>query len=260
MTVPDHGSPEIDAMWREMLTHGHRNRMAILPGGPRCTICRVHVGGVGGAILKPFGYGPSRKNPSFCNVCENQLPCGGAEIDIAVLFADIRGSTGIGERLGPSEFARVLNRFYRTASENILAHNGMIDKMIGDEVMALFIPFSGPDYRRAPVHVAEGIMRDVGYGGAMDPWLPLGIGIHAGTAYVGKVGTVGVNDFTAIGDTVNVAARLQAEAKAGDIVLSETVYEGVNDRYPELEQMTISVRGKDDAVSIRTIPPGMLKP
>ena len=142
----------------------------------------------------------------------------------------------------------------------IRLHNGMIDKMIGDEVMALFIPVSGPDYRSAPVRVAEGIMRDIGYGGSGDPWLPLGIGIHAGTAYVGKVATLEVNDFTAIGDTVNVAARLQAEAKAGDIVLSEAAYGEVSDRYPNLEQMTISVRGRDDTISVRTITPRSLKP
>lgn len=259
MTVPDDSSQKVEDMWRGMLTNGHHTRMSMLPGGPRCVICRVPVGGLSGAVLKPFGYGPSRKNPNLCNVCEIHLPPGGAEIDIAVLFADIRGSTNLAERLGPSEFARLLNRFYRTATENIIAHNGIIDKMIGDEVMALFIPFSGPDYRSAPVRVAEGIMRDIGYGSGGDPWLPLGIGIHAGTAYVGKVGTLDVNDFTAIGDTVNVAARLQAEAKAGDIVLSETVYGEVSDRYPDLEQVSISVRGKDDTVSVRTISSGMLK-
>ncbi len=68
------------------------------------------------------------------------MPRGGAEVDIAVLFADVRGSTGLGERMGATAFAALLYRFYRTATDGLLAHNAVIDKMVGDEVMALFFP------------------------------------------------------------------------------------------------------------------------
>ncbi len=103
-------------------------------------------------------------------------------------------------------------------------------------------------------------MRGVGYGTTREPWLPLGIAVHAGPAYVGKVGTEGINDFTSLGDTVNTAARLQAEATAGEIVLSETVYEEVADRFAGLEQKTVTLRGKEEPIPIRVIQPSMLQP
>ena len=182
------------------------------------------------------------------------MPPGGAEIDVAVLFADVRGSTALGESMGPREFANLLNRFYRAATNGLAAHDGVIDKMVGDEVMALFIPgTAGQAYRHASVLAAEAVISAVGYGSGGEPWLPVGIGVHAGPAYVGKVGSGTVNDFTALGDTINVAARLQAEAVAGEIVISESVYQEVATRYPDLKQRTVTLRGKNEPVSIRTI-------
>ena len=187
------------------------------------------------------------------------MPRGGAEIDIAVLFADVRGSTALGESMGASAFASLLNRFYKAATTGLLAHEAMIDKIVGDEVMALFIPgFTGPGYRSAPILAAMDIMRAMGYGGEAEPWLPVGIGLHAGPAFVGKIGTEGVSDFTALGDTVNTAARLQSKAGPGEIVLSEAIYQGVSDRYPDLEQRTLTVKGKDETVTVRVIQPSML--
>lgn len=184
------------------------------------------------------------------------MPPGGAEIDIAVLFADVRGSTTMGERMGASAFAALLNRFYRVATHVLLAHSGIIDKMIGDEVMALFIPLmSGQEYRRNAVSAAEELAREVRQEDKGEASLPVGIGVHAGLAFVGKVGTSGVNDFTALGDTVNIGARLQAEAKAGEIVLSEVLYQDVAGRYPNLEQRTLTLRGRDEPISVRVLRP-----
>ncbi len=158
--------------------------------------------------------------------------------------------------MGPGAFARLLNRFYRAATDGLSAHDAIIDKLIGDEVMALFIPgATGQAYRRASVLAAEAVIRAVGYGTDGEPWMPVGIGVHAGPAYVGKVGSGNVNDFTALGDTINVAARLQAEAVAGEIVISEPVYQEVATRYPDLEQRAVTLRGKNEPFSIRTIRP-----
>ena len=142
-----------------------------------------------------------------------------------MLFADVRGSTALAESMGPREFAMLLNRFYQAATNGLSAHDAVIDKMIGDEVMAIFfLGAAGQAYRRSSVLAAEAVISSLGYGSASEPWLPVGIGVHAGPAYVGKVGSGNVNDFTALGDTINVAARLQAEAAAGEIVISEPVY------------------------------------
>ena len=181
---------------------------------------------------------------------------GGSEIDIAVLFAGVRGPTALGERMGASAFAALLNRFYQAVTDALLANNAVIDKMIGDEVMALFIPeVSGPGYRAVAIQAAEDMLSAVRDKGSGEAWLPLGIGVHAGLAYVGKVGASGVNDFTALGDTVNTAARLHGEAAAGEVVLSEAVYESVADAYPDLEPRTITLRGRDEPITIRVLRP-----
>lgn len=252
--------PEIEAIWRSVLIEGHRSKFyERLPSSPRCAVCAVPFGGLGGMLMGIRGYKPSRKNPNFCNLCDDRLPRGGAEIDLAVLFADVRGSTGMGERLGPSAFASLLNRFYKAATEVLLAHNAMIDKMIGDEVMALFIPaVSGPQYRSIAVRAAVDLVRAVGFGGGREPWLPLGIGVHAGLAYVGKVGTEGVSDYTALGDTINTGSRLQAEAGPGEVVVSEEVYQEVAGSYPGAEQRVVTLRGKEEATPIRILRPAAL--
>lgn len=181
------------------------------------------------------------------------LPPGGAEIDLAVMFVDIRGSTAMGEQMGPRDFAGLLDRFYGVASDAVVAHKGVIDKMIGDEVMALFIPSTvGGDLGQAAVGTAVDIMRAVR---GIGEGVPVGIGIHFGPAYVGKVGTENVNDFTAVGDTVNTTARLQSQAKAGEIVMSEAAYGSVADRYPGLESLTIEVKGREQPVEIRVLRP-----
>ena len=157
------------------------------------------------------------------------------------------------EGLGAGEYAALLNRFYKAATDVLVPLNAMIDKMIGDEVMALFIPATGPEYRSNAVLAAVRLLEAVGYGSKDGPWLPVGIGLHAGTAYVGKVGGTGINDVTAIGDTVNSAARIQSEAKAGEVVLSDDLYASVSERYPDLEQRTVDLRGREQQMQVRVL-------
>ena len=183
------------------------------------------------------------------------LPPGGAEIDIAVLFADVRGSTELGESMGAGAFAAMLNRFYQAASHALLEHKAMIDKMVGDEVMALFIKGpTGPDYRKDAVRSAVDLMREMGYGRG-EPWLAVGIGVHAGPAYVGKVGTSEIHDFTALGDTVNTAARLQAEAQPGEVIIGEELYADVASEFPGLEKRELNVKGKAEPIAVRVLHP-----
>ena len=172
-----------------------------LPHDPRCKLCLCPFAGIGGKLCALAGRKPSRKNPNLCTACFNNLPSGGIELDIAVVFADVRGSTTIGEQSSATAFAQRLNRFYATATDVLIRHDGLIDKLIGDEVMALFIPgISGPEYRRvaavAALDLAEAI-KD----------MPIGVAANAGIAFVGNVGSGTVVDFTALGDAVNLGAR-----------------------------------------------------
>lgn len=212
--------------------------------------------GIGGLILKPTGFGkPSRKNPNWCRVCFEESPVGGAEVPTGVLFADVRGYTSYSESRAPEEIARLLNRFYSVATQVFAKQDAVIDKLVGDEVMALWLPgFAGRErYIQKMVAGAEDLLRAVGYGSAGEPWLPLGIGLDHGQAFVGNVGEGEVKDFTALGDVVNTAARLQAQARAGQIVMSERVYELVHERYPSALSVRLELKGKAEPVAARIV-------
>jgi adenylate cyclase len=240
--------------WQKILTEGHSSLLTArhvwrhVPSAPRCKICSSPFGGVGGAVVRRIGWAPSGKNPNVCARCCDQMPPGGAEVDVAVLFADVRGSTTLGEQVGASEFAALLNRFYATATEVILRHDGLIDKLIGDEAMALFIPgVTGPDYRRHALAAARELLQEVGYGSPEGSWLPLGVGLNAGQAYVGNVGTA-VVDFTALGDAVNVAARLQGSAGEGQLVVSADLLDDMEAELPRAQLRELDARGRGEAV------------
>ncbi|MGI8927312.1 MAG: adenylate/guanylate cyclase domain-containing protein [Tepidiformaceae bacterium] len=250
---------ESNEEWRKILIDGHRPMLFMrsvfrhLPSAPRCKVCSNPFGGLGGKAVGLFGFKRSRKNPNVCSACCDNLPPGGAEVDIAVLFADLRGSTTTGASINATAFARLMNRFYGTATEVLLKHDALIDKLIGDEVMALFIPgVAGPRYRQRACDAGMSLLKAIGAEGGREPWLPLGIAVHAGTAYVGNVGAGGVVDFTALGDTINTAARLQSVAAPGELVLSEEAY-GSASGLPEGERRTVPIRGKSETMKIRVV-------
>jgi adenylate cyclase len=245
-----------DDQWRKVLLTGHRPLVVSrhlwrrMPSPPRCKVCASPFGGVGGRIARLAGYSRSRKNPNLCARCCDALPQGGAEVDVGVLFADVRGSTALGERTSASEYAGMLNRFYAVATDVLLRHDAVIDKLIGDEAMALFIPgVAGPDYRRKAVEAAIGVLRGVGYGSSAGPWLTVGVGVNAGQAYVGNVGAA-VVDFTALGDPVNVAALLQEQAGSGEVVVAADVHQPIDTLLPGASSRTLQVRGHETPVPV----------
>jgi adenylate cyclase len=241
--------------WEDILTTGHRSLRVVrtlfrhLPAEPRCKLCIAPFGGFGGKLAGVVGFKPSRMNPNFCANCLEMLPPGGAEVPIAVLFADVRGSTTLGDSIGATEFAGRMNRFYEAATKTLIAHDALIDKLIGDEVMALFVPgLCGPGYRQNACDAALELLRVVG------AWMPVGVGVHAGPAFVGNVGGEGVFDFTALGDSVNVGARLQSVAAPGELVVSEEVFGAVT--LPgKVESRTVELKGKPEPVSVRVVRP-----
>jgi adenylate cyclase len=202
-----------------------------LPKSPRCGICGAPFAGVGRWIVGPLGYRPSRKNPTVCATCVEFSPPGGMTQYVGVLFADLRGFTERFDGADPHEASVLLRRFYRCA-EDTLFPDAVIDKLIGDEVMALYLPDLKPDMTHNEVPAlmlnhALALLRSVGYGSASPPFAELGVGIDVGDAFVGNIGTRALYDFTAVGDVVNTAARLQGQAGSGEVVLSERVADGV---------------------------------
>jgi adenylate cyclase len=232
-----------DAFWEAIQSHrGHLfvRTMRRLPRGPRCAVCGAPYHGIGGRILKPFGLAPSRKNPRLCISCFEKGPVDGREMDVGVLFADVRGFTAMSEHRPPGEVAALLNRFYEAAIE-VLCRHAIVDKLVGDEVMGLYIPRLFADDVGA--HMLEDA-RDLL--AAAGPWLDIGVGLDYGRAFVGNVGSGEVKDFTAIGDVVNTAARLQGVAAAGQAVVSQRVCAVAGGRPEGAVEQTFELRGKGE--------------
>jgi adenylate cyclase len=214
------------------------------PADPRCRLCLVPFRGVG-RLLR---ISPSRKNPNFCMGCFELAPLGAHDMEVGVLFADIRGFTSWCEGQRPVVIERALNSFYAVSTAVLAERDAIIDKLVGDEVMGLFLTaFPSLESNACSVMVgcAEEILRRLE---RMDPMLPVGIGLNFGLARVGNVGGGSVKDFTAVGDAVNTASRLQAETHAGEIVMSGAVYQQVKDPYPRASEETLSVKGKAEDV------------
>lgn len=239
------GDPE----WRETLlgTSGTLHRMRRIfqriPSDPRCKVCHSPQAGIGGPVMSLLGFGRYPPNPQLCNSCfrSAQKHPGGAEIAMTALFADIRGSTGLAERMSPTEYSAAVVEYVRVASGAIREGGGLVDKLLGDGLMALYIPgfIPGGDHAGAAVHAARAILRGVS--------LPVGVGVHTGVAWAGFVaGPDGVMDFTALGDAVNVASRLGSEAGAGELLMSDETARGAGIGTDALTARRLELRGRSE--------------
>jgi len=211
-----------------------------LPSDPRCKLCHAPYGGIAGPVMTLLGFGKYPGNPQLCNACfrsSAKYP-GGAEIELTVLFADVRGSTALAETMPAAEYSRLLNAYYRVATDAIREPGGLIDKLLGDGVMALFINgFTSGDHAAKAVAAARRILREVE--------LPVGAGVHTGNAWVGFVGGgEDVVDFTALGDAVNTASRLGSEAETGELLLSDATVQAAGLPTDGLIQRRVELRGR----------------
>jgi adenylate cyclase len=194
-----------------------------IPSAPRCKMCTSPFGPPAGPLLRLIGKGRWAGNSDYCAGCFKALYKNrdGAEIECTLLFADIRGSTQLAESMSSTDFRSLLNRFYRTAARVLIEHEAIVDKFVGDEVVAIFIPaLAGEHHARQAIEAGLALLRETGHG-TDGPWAPIGIGINTGDAFVGVVGTADHVEFTALGDNVNVTARLASAAARGEILVTE---------------------------------------
>jgi adenylate cyclase len=251
--------PSADDIWRGILMgtdpryRDSKTFFTKLPGNPRCYMCSAPFKGPGSVVARRMGRRPWAKNPHYCSMCfqvmEHQH--GGAEIDCTLLFADVRGSTALAETMRPSDFRALLNRFYDAAAEVLHEHDAILDKFVGDEVVAIFIPaLSGDRHAARAVMAGRALLRATGHGEASDPWLPIGIGIHSGIAYVGAVGEGPSTTLTALGDTVNVAARLASAAGAGELLVSDEAARSAAIEVGGVEHRELELKGKSMRVPV----------
>jgi adenylate cyclase len=230
-----------------------RRIMRVLPHDPRCKFCNTPFQGVGGMVARVlFGKQRSALNPRYCNMCEiasREFP-GGAEVPMSILFVDIRGSTALSEKMTPTEFSQLINRFYAAATKIIIEEDGLVEKLAGDEVAAFWgAGFAGPDYVRRTINVAQRLLR------AMEQQkIPVGIGVHSGIAYFGAMGTAeGLTDISAKGDEVNMTARLASKAAPGEIIVSEQTLKAAGIDGSQLESRSLELKGISEPVIARVM-------
>jgi adenylate cyclase len=255
-----------EAMWKMLMQDGFtplRRAMTVfrnLPSDPRCAICYSPFEGVGGFLLRRFTRRKrSNYNPRFCTECETivQNYPGGAEIEMTLLFADVRGSTKIAEGMTPNEFGRLMDRFYSTATSAVMKTHGLIEKFVGDNVTVIFAPgIAGQDHARMAINCAVDLLEATGHRSPDGPWLPVGAGIHTGVAFIGSVGSAGVSQLTALGETPNTAARLSSNASAGEILISGDASRSAEFSNDDLEHRRLELKGRAEPVDVSVVKVG----
>lgn len=181
---------------------------------------------------------------------------GGEKRNIAALFVDIRGFTSISEILTPEQMVQILNRYLSLTTSCIFNHGGMLDKFIGDATMAIFnAPNNQEDYvyeavmaglemQKRGSELGEELKKEFG------KTVSFGVGVHVGDAVVGNIGCDTRMDYTAIGDTVNTASRIEGKALAGELLISEAVYELIGDRLEAEFKEDMMLKGKKEPVKV----------
>lgn len=231
-----------------------RRTFRLLPRDPRCKFCNAPFQGLGGSLVRiVFGKQRSLLNPRFCNMCDEasrHFP-GGSEVEMSMLFADIRGSTALSEKMSPTEFSRLINRFYTEATRLITQGDGLVEKLAGDAVASFWgAGFAGKDYPQQTVRAAQHMMRVM-----EQQEIPVGIGVHSGVAFFGVVGTAeGLTNITAVGEEVNTAARLASQAAAGEIIISEKALQAAGIDGSALEPRRLELKGISAPVPVRVMP------
>ncbi len=187
----------------------------------------------------------------------DHIEAGGQRAEITILFADIRGSTALGETVEPEELIKVLNRYLAAAAEEILAQEGTIDKFLGDAVMAWFnAPVQQPDHTMRAVRAAlaiRAILPELYKNSPERAPLEFGFGIHVGEAVLGLVGSEKRLEFTAIGDSVNTAKRIQENSAPGQILLSEQAYRKVENEVIAFSAAAVVAKGKREPIPVFSV-------
>lgn len=244
--------------WRDSLT-GRNKRLSWgrsflrhLPRDPRCKLCAAPFEGAGGVLMRAIGKRPWPRNPKYCSSCfrNMEMARGGTELECTLLFADVRGSTAMAERMRPSEVRSLMDRFYATASRILVEHDGIVDKFVGDEVIGIFVPGLGGDRPAARAVAAARVLLVATGPGGRGPRLPVGAGVHTGVAFIGTVGEPPNLDLTALGDAVNVAARLASAARSEEILVTLAAASAAALNEDGLERRDLELKGKSEPTSV----------
>jgi adenylate cyclase len=263
----------ISEVWRTYLTSGAKVKgmhlpwfehpafkpvFRALPAEPRCQMCYIPFSGIGGFISKRLlAVKPSPMNPHICDVCERfaeRFP-GGTELEVSMLFADIRGSTPLAEKMENREFSELIQRFYVAGTKALYLHNALIEKFKGDGLSAFFAPaFAGPNHALAAINAGKEILRVTGHGKGKTPWVPVGVGVNTGVVFIGSMKVEGGRtDITILGDAVNTTARLSDLSPAGELLVGHRTMEMSGLSMEEHDSRGMSLKGKEEPVKVWSV-------
>ena len=214
------------------------------PLAANCLVCGIPLAGLTAVILKWRGIRRSPRNPNCCTRCGAHLE-EGRLVEITVVFADLSGFTEMTGRLGSTTIYSIVDEFLRLASTTLISHGAFIDKYIGDAVMALFnVPIKRADHAAAAVAASVKLQELLPeLSDRLGTPLHASVGIASGFAHVGRLGSDDIKDYTAIGDAVNQAARLQAQALPDEVLVSQDVYKEIASAYPGIPAETLVLKG-----------------
>ena len=229
----------------------------VLPSNPHCIECGIPMAGVGGKALRFIGSEPSTFSSKLCRGCEKDARKyeSGAEVELTMLFADVRNSTPLAESKGVKGFKEIINRFYKETSNVLIEHNALVNRLMGDQVIALFVQrFAGKNHAKTALEATKELLRVTGHGVGKEPWIPVGAGIHTDVAYVGAVGSSsGVNEIAVLGSAANMCARISSKAGAGEILISEDSVKFGNLDVDGLESRSLELKGVSQPVLVKVV-------
>ena len=216
----------------------------------QCGICGTILTGAVSVIYRGFGIKRSPRNPNICTRCSTHVE-EGRLVELTVLFADLSSFTELTHDLGAEKTHEVVDAFLRMASDVLVRYGAFIDKYVGDAVMALFnVPIRYDDHARraivAAIDLGSGLKT---LGARLDLPLQVSVGIATGYARVGRLGSDDSKDYTAIGDVVNLAARLQSKAGAGEILIAKETYLKHSEQFPDAQSEQIVLKGFREPVT-----------
>ena len=176
-----------------------RHLFGLLPSHARCQFCNSPFDGFGAPPMRMIGRGPSRLTSRFCKQCQVTASkfIGGVEIELTLLFADVRGSTNLAEQMSASEFSVLISRFFAVTSRVLLRSHAWVDRLVGDQVVGMYIPYyAGQDHQRVAMGAAKDLLRMTGHTDPAGPWIPLArihrcgaaLGLEQGVRAVGRDG------------------------------------------------------------------------
>ncbi len=212
---------------------------------------KMHFTGMWGSMWRALGVTRSPKNPNMCNFCGLHWESGRLS-EVTALFADWRGFTGLMRERGPQALRPVVDEFFRRSRDIVVEHDGIVDHFMGDAVLALFgVPIRHEDHVARAVQTAREIqaaISEINRAVGEDGLLKVGIGVCTGVVFTGTVGSKSCNDYTAIGDAINIASRLQGEAAAGEILVMDEAFKLMREDCPETESRVLHLKGIDEPV------------